>query len=276
MKIVRRLRSVKDSLARGGFPHEFSFFLDLPWRYLVLPPRELLARLDLTTTNRVLEVGTGTGFYSVEVARRVSDGHLELLDLQPEMLKKARQKLEARGLSNVGYTLSDAGKLPLEADSFDVIFLVAVLGEISDQRAFLSEARRVLKSGGVLSISEHLPDPDFSPFVKVKSAVEREGFKFSGRYGRRWSYTVNFSKLGVPGDGDAAQQRPAPDPNQRASHRELAANQVVCGRVMPGVRALLCSAAMEVLYEKWPCWNINDNARRGSGTLCVAFSVSTY
>ncbi len=195
MKIVRRLRSVKDALSRGVFPHELSFFLDLPWRYIALPPRELAHRLALAATNRVLEVGAGTGFYSVEVARRVSEGHLELVDLQPEMLKKARQKLEAKGLSNVGYTLSDAGKLRLEADSFDVIFLVAVLGEISDQKAFLSETRRVLKPGGILSISEHLPDPDFSSFAKVKSLVEGEGFKLSGRYGRRWSYTANFSQI---------------------------------------------------------------------------------
>lgn len=195
MKVVRRLRSVKDALARGVFPHELSFFLDLPWRYFVLPPRELLARLALAATNRVLEVGAGTGFYSVKVAQMVSEGRLELLDLQPEMLKKARRRLEAEGLSNVGYTLSDASKLPFEADSFDVIFLVAVLGEISDRRAFLSEARRVLKPGGTLSISEHLPDPDFSPFAKVKAVAEREGFEFSGRYGVRWSYTANFRKF---------------------------------------------------------------------------------
>jgi ubiquinone/menaquinone biosynthesis C-methylase UbiE len=147
----------------------------------------------------VLEVGAGTGFYSAEVARRVSEGHLELLDLQPEMLKKARQKLEAEGLPNVGYTLSDAGKLPFEADSFDVIFLVAVLGEISDQGAFLSEARRVLKSEGILSVSEHLPDPDFSPLAKVKAVIEGEGFKLTRHYGRRWSYTANFSKAGGAG-----------------------------------------------------------------------------
>ena len=140
----------------------------------------------------MLEIGAGSGFYSVEVARKISEGHLGLLDLQPEMLKKAQQKLKAKGLSNVGYTLADAGKLPFKEDAFDLIFLVAVLGEIADQRAFLSEAHRVLKPGGTLSISEHLPDPDFSPFAKVRSLVEKEGFEFYDRHGGRWSYTVNF------------------------------------------------------------------------------------
>ena len=163
----------------------------------MLSPHELAARLGLTPTSRVLEVGAGSGYYSVEVARRVSAGRLELLDLQPEMLEKARRKLEAKGLSNVGYTRADAGLLPFEADSFDALFLVAVLGEVANRKAFLGEARRVLKPGGMLSVSEHLPDPDFSPLAKVKSLVEREGFEFYERHGARWSYTVNFRKPGA-------------------------------------------------------------------------------
>jgi ubiquinone/menaquinone biosynthesis C-methylase UbiE len=195
MKAIRWASDVKRNLARGVFPHGMSFFLDLPWRYFVLSPGKLVARLGLTPASRVLEVGAGSGFYSVEIARRVSGGgHLELLDLQPEMLKKARRKIAAVKLSNVGYTLADAALLPFRKDYFDALFLVAVLGEVPNRKAFLSEARRVLKPTGILSISEHLPDPDFSSFPKVKSLVEKEGFEFSERYGARWSYTANFRK----------------------------------------------------------------------------------
>lgn len=194
MKAIRWASSVKNALVRGVFPHEMSFFLELPWRNLMLPPHGLVARLNLADTSHVLEVGAGSGFYSVEVARRVSGGHLELLDLQPEMLKKARRKLATKGLTNAGYTLADAGLLPFKEESFDALFLVAVLGEIADQKAFLSEAHRVLKTEGMLSVSEHLPDPDFSSFANVKSLVEKEGFALSERYGARWSYTANFRK----------------------------------------------------------------------------------
>jgi uncharacterized protein len=194
MKAIRWAGSVKNALVRGVFPHEMSFFLELPWRNFMLSPQKLVARLGLTSTSHVLEVGAGSGFYSAEVARRVSKGHLELLDLQPEMLKKAREKLEAEGLSNVGYTAADAGDLPFRDDSFDVLFLVAVFGEVANQKAFLREARRVLKFGGTLSVSEHLPDPDFSTFAKVKALVEKEGFEFFERWGAAWSYTANFRK----------------------------------------------------------------------------------
>jgi ubiquinone/menaquinone biosynthesis C-methylase UbiE len=194
MKIVRWASSVKRTLGRGVFPHEMSFFLELPWRKVMLSPQKLVARLALTDTSRVLEVGAGSGFYSVEVARRVSRGRLELLDLQPEMLWKSRRKLVAEGVTNVGYALADAGLLPFTPNSFDALFLVAVLGEVASQKAFLREARRVLKPEGILSISEHLPDPDFSPAAQVQALVEKEGFEFVERHGGRWSYTVNFRK----------------------------------------------------------------------------------
>jgi SAM-dependent methyltransferase len=194
MKVLRWASGIKKALARGVFPHEVSFFLELPWRNIMLSPQTLAARLSLTTTSQVLEVGAGSGFYSAEVARKVSEGHLELLDLQAEMLKKAQQKLEAKKLSNVGYTLAEAGLLPFKAESFDAIFLVAVLGEVRNQKAFLSEAHRVLKPKGILSISEHLPDPDFLSLARVKLLVEKEGFGLFQSYGVKWSYTVNFRK----------------------------------------------------------------------------------
>lgn len=190
--VARWLRSVKDNLARGVFPHELSFFLDWPWRRVVLPRRELVRRLALAPAGRVLEVGAGSGYYSAAVARAVGEGRLELLDVQPEMLKKARLRLEAEGVKNVGYTLADAGRLPFAGGCFDVVFLVAVLGEVAGRESFLGEARRVLKPRGVLSVSEHLPDPDFSKFARVRELIEREGFECFRRDGAWWSYTASF------------------------------------------------------------------------------------
>jgi len=139
-------------------------------------------------------VGPGSGYFSVEIARRVPDGHLELFDLQPEMLAKARRHLEAAGLGNVGYTQGDATALPFPDSDFDVAFLVAVLGEVPDEAACLQSLYRVLRPGGVVVFHEHLPDPDFSPLPKLREAVEARGFVFRGSWGRRWNYTASFQK----------------------------------------------------------------------------------
>ena len=63
------------------FPHQMSFILELPTRRFLITPPRLADRLHLTKKSKVLEVGCGSGLFSVEVARRVPQGHLELFDL---------------------------------------------------------------------------------------------------------------------------------------------------------------------------------------------------
>ncbi|MDQ6786802.1 MAG: methyltransferase domain-containing protein [Acidobacteriota bacterium] len=175
-----------------------SFILELPWRRIVLSPSDLVKRLSLTKTSRVLEVGAGSGFYSVAVAQNIPDGKLELLDLQEEMLEKARLKMESAGLKNVGYSLANAGgQIPFETESFDVVFMVTVLGEVKDQKLLVRELHRLLRGNGILSVSEHLPDPDFVSFEKLSKLLEKYDFKLSRRFGRRWAYTANFQRFNI-------------------------------------------------------------------------------
>jgi ubiquinone/menaquinone biosynthesis C-methylase UbiE len=177
------------------FPHQMSFILELPLRRLLISPSQLADRLKLKEDSMVLEVGCGSGVFSVEVARRVPDGHLELFDLQAEMLERARGKIRAAGLGKVvGYTQGDARRLPFPRASFDVAFLVAVLGEVPEPRKCLRALHRILRPGGFLSITEHLPDPDFSRLSTLRALVEGEGFTLEEHFGPPWSYTANFRR----------------------------------------------------------------------------------
>lgn len=152
---------LKRNFGRGTFPHQASFTLVLPLRRLILSPEKLVDRLHLDEASRVLEVGLGPGYFSVEIARRLPQGCLELLDLQREMLEQARRRLERTGWPNVGFTQGDAGNLPYGKDQFDVVFLVAVLGEVADPATCLQGIYRTLRPGGLLSITEQPRDPDF-------------------------------------------------------------------------------------------------------------------
>lgn len=186
---------ISGTVGRGTFPHQFSFILENPLRRLYLSPKCLAERLYLNANSRVLEVGPGPGYFSVEVARRVPNGHLAMFDLQQEMLVKARRKLEAAGLFSVSHTQGDACYFPFGADEFDVVFLVTVLGEVSDTQLCARGCYRILRTGGLLSITEQRPDPDFCPFEFVRTLAEKQGFQFIQSYGRRWNYTANFRKM---------------------------------------------------------------------------------
>ena len=185
----------KHVIGRRVFPHQISFVLDSPVRKILIAPTQLADRLHLTETSRVLEVGSGSGVFSVEVARRVPRGRLELFDLQSEMLEKAKRKIEAACLSDVcSYTQGEAGDLPFPEASFDVAFLVTVLGEVGDPHKCLQGLYCVIRPGGLLSITEHLPDSDFSSFSRLRSLVEQDGFPLFERFGHAWCYTANFRR----------------------------------------------------------------------------------
>ncbi|WP_370263896.1 class I SAM-dependent methyltransferase [Limnobacter sp.] len=182
------------AFGRGVFPHQMTWILDLPGRGLIMSPSTVANRLPVAPNAHVLEIGAGSGFYSVEVARKIPNGLLTLLDIQPEMLSKCEERLRAAGLHNFKTQLADGKALPFPDASFDAIFMVTVLGEIEQQESFLSEAWRVLKPNGIVSVSEHHPDPDFENAEDVANQLLAHGFTPLQTLGWRWAYTLNASK----------------------------------------------------------------------------------
>lgn len=194
MKIFDQMGIWSRAFGRGVFPHQMSWILDLPGRGLIMSARTVAGRLPVKPDAQVLEIGPGSGYYSVEVAKRVPQGRLTLLDIQEEMLKRGAAKLEAAGIANFSVQQSDGGSLPFEDESFDALFMVTVFGEIEARDSFLQEAARVLKAGGVLSITEHHPDPDFENAREITACLQKYGFVPLQTLGWRWAYTLNATK----------------------------------------------------------------------------------
>ncbi len=72
--------------------------------------------------------------------------------------------------------------------------MVTVLQEIPDRQKALKEAKRVLKSGGILAVSEFLPDPDYPLVLTTVKLGETAGFIVDKALGNFWNYTVRFTK----------------------------------------------------------------------------------
>jgi ubiquinone/menaquinone biosynthesis C-methylase UbiE len=157
-------------------PYSLAAALDMPGRRLVAGPRRVLDAFGVGPGLTVLEIGPGTGFYTLEAARRVgSSGRLICLDLQPEMLLHARRRLEASGL-RAAFLRADARALPLGSETVDHVLLVTVLGEIPERASALAEISRVLRAGGRLSVSEQFPDPDFVTTRTLRRELAAAGF----------------------------------------------------------------------------------------------------
>jgi ubiquinone/menaquinone biosynthesis C-methylase UbiE len=139
---------------------------------------------------RVLEIGPGTGYYTLDIAAWV--GTVEIFDLQQKFLDHVIGRAAERGLTNVVPTQGDATALPYADDSMDAVVLTAVLGEIPDPPAALREIRRVLKPGGRLVVGELFGDPHFTTLGSLQSQAAEAGLCFETHSGNRLAY---FARL---------------------------------------------------------------------------------
>lgn len=94
---------------------------------------------------RILDLGCGTGNYSLEMARRGS--LVTGADISDGMLSEAKRKAEALGLS-IDWVLADCTDLPFASGTFDAVVTVTALEFVNDPRGALLEGMRVLKPGG--------------------------------------------------------------------------------------------------------------------------------
>jgi ubiquinone/menaquinone biosynthesis C-methylase UbiE len=170
-------------------------------RFWVEAPHPLITRdrlreiLDPKAGERILEVGPGTGYYTLDAAEWVKpDGQVDILDLQQEMLDHTMRVAGERGLANVTPTRSDATAMPYEDDTFDAAFLVTVLGEIPDQDAAIRELARVLKPGGRLVVGELLGDPHYVRLAPMRLRAAAAGLNYERRVGNALGYFARFVK----------------------------------------------------------------------------------
>jgi ubiquinone/menaquinone biosynthesis C-methylase UbiE len=171
--------------------------LENPYMNAVAGSELLLGRADVRAGQDVLDVGSGPGRLSLPAAARVGPtGRVVALDLQPEMIKRLRGRVAAAGVGNIETILGGAGEGEVPRESFDRAFLVTVLGEIVDREAALREVYEALRPGGLLSVTEVLPDPHFQSRRQVRRVAESVGFTFRETLGPWYAFTMNFRKNG--------------------------------------------------------------------------------
>jgi ubiquinone/menaquinone biosynthesis C-methylase UbiE len=169
-------------------------------RFWVEAPHPLITRdrlreiLEPRPGERLLEIGPGTGYYTLELAAWVGNqGAIELLDIQQQMLDHTIRAARERGLWNVNPTRGDAQELGWDEDSFDAAILITVLGEIPDQDAALREIARVLRPGGRLIVGELFGDPHMVTLGSLQRRAEAAGLRFERRVGPKLGYFARFS-----------------------------------------------------------------------------------
>lgn len=183
--------------------------LENPYFEAVAGAERLLGRAGIGPGMQVLDAGCGPGRLTLPAADRVGPaGAVVALDIQPRMLAELERRRRRLGAGNIETIQAGLGEGRLPSARFDRAFLVAVLGEVPDRPAALREIRRSLKPGGILSITEVLPDPHYQRLSKLRSLAGRVGFREVGVFRGLLAYTANFERADGPAE--------PPDPNLRS------------------------------------------------------------
>lgn len=119
----------------------------------------------------VLDLGSGGGIDCFLAARQVgATGYVIGVDMTPAMLEKANASKARMGVTNVEFRRGNIEQLPVDDNSVDVIMSNCVINLSPDKPAVFSEALRVLKPGGRISLSDIVTEGEFTPELRADTA----------------------------------------------------------------------------------------------------------
>ncbi len=137
---------------------------------------------------RVLEVGVGTGLSLPDYDRRLE---IVGIDLSPDMLEKARERVASEALGNVtGLHEMDAADLKFPDAAFDTVVAMYVMTVVPEPEVVMRELARVTKPGGQVLLVNH-----FSQREGVRGWVERRMAPFADKIG--WRSVFDVSRVTV-------------------------------------------------------------------------------
>ncbi len=176
-------------------PHQVAKVLDHPLRQRYRDVGETLGLFGIGAGMTVLDLGCGTGLFTIPAARMVGEnGRVHAIDIQQPLLEETRKRaIEAGIAERCTFQHAGAYELGLETQSIDVALLIATLGEIPDKLHAMLELYRVIRPGGRVCVSEELPDPAYLPSSAVRQYAEAAGFLFAGKTGNPFCYQMVFT-----------------------------------------------------------------------------------
>lgn len=178
-------------------------WLDRAERQQEEDPQFALRLLKVADGSTVADIGAGSGYYTVRLARLVGPkGRVYANDLQQGMLDLLRRRVERERLTNVELVLGTEDDPRLPPASVDLALMVDVYHEFSQPQTMLRRIRGALKPGGRLVLLEYRGEDAWIPIrpehkmtvAQAKLEVEAEGFQLTSVNSRLpWQHLLVFS-----------------------------------------------------------------------------------
>ena len=181
----------------GGDHHDHGFsgaekwarIFDDPERDAWQKPDEVIRTLRLPADATVADIGAGTGYFAVRLARAVPKGRVFAVDAEPDMVRYLGERAKREGLANLVTVQAgpDDPKLPAPVD---VVLLVNTYHHIPARVEYFRRLRASLKPGGRVAIIDYRPDAPMGPppaarvpSTAVTEELLRAGYVLVGNHG---------------------------------------------------------------------------------------------
>ena len=210
---------------------------------------------------RILDVGSGPGTISIDLARRVRPGTVVGIDASAEVVERAAGLAASQGVSNVEFRVGDAYALDFDDGSFDVVHAHQVMQHLGRPVDCMREIRRVLKPGGLLAAR----DADYGGVIWSPESeglarwlqLNRDiyawngGEAFAGRMLKRWAMAAGFGSVESSGSvwvfsSDLDREWWGGAWSERATESTFAAHAIESGHAT--------MAELESVAEAWRAW----------------------
>jgi ubiquinone/menaquinone biosynthesis C-methylase UbiE len=165
----------------------------------------LLKNMDLKPGMVVADIGAGSGYHTVRMAKIVGEGKIYAVDVEPEMIAYLDKRIKTEGLTNIKTVLGKEQSVELPPASIDIMLLVDVYHELSFPYEIARSILEALKPGGTLYLIEYRAEDNKVPIKAVHKMTQKQavkelkaaGFNFVHNIGNLpWQHCLVFKKPG--------------------------------------------------------------------------------
>ena len=137
---------------------------------------KILEFVKISEGMRILDLGTGSGYLSFPIAKNNPGCEVVGLDIVNDALETNRMRADSEGIKNLSFISYDGIDFPFEEKSFDLVVTRYALHHFPDIEHSIGEVSRVLKSDGMLFISDPCPNEcDTERFVDDYMRLKKDG-----------------------------------------------------------------------------------------------------
>ena len=158
-------------------------WLERPERESEEAPSMAIAMLDLRDTDILADIGAGSGYYSLQLAKQRPKGKVIAVDIQPEMINFLENRKAQLGITNVETHLGTIKDTSLPHNSIDAALIVDAYHEFSHPYEMMLSLYRALKPGGRIFLLEYRaedPEVQIKPLHKMTEEQARKELEYVG------------------------------------------------------------------------------------------------